>query len=132
MRWKSDFTHDFLAMSKKLQKKYRSFMDDFERFKDNLLNNPFQGTEFTPGIRKIRMTIESKGGGKSRGARVITLTYHISEEDGIVVFLLVYDHNQADTVDSKAIKKICKLLGYDLDVLENEGKLKMHIGKNNN
>ena len=62
------FTKEF----KRLAKRYRSLIDDYEAFLDNLRLNPLQGDEIAPHVRKIRMAITSKGRGKSGGARVIT------------------------------------------------------------
>ena len=70
------------------------------------------------------MAIKSKGGGKSKGARIITLTFAVDEEKGKVVLLLIYDHNQADTVDRKMVKIVAQRLGYDVDDLQDEGKTK--------
>lgn len=53
-------------------KKYPSFKEDLVKFGKSLLENPKQGAELAPGIRKIRMAIKAKGKGKSGGARVIT------------------------------------------------------------
>ena len=71
------------------------------------------------------MEIGSKGKGKSGGARVITLTYHVSQDDGMVQFLLIYDKSDADTVDTKIVRKLIEELGFDLsklDVRGNQGK----------
>ena len=62
----------FDVAAKRLAKKYPSFKDDLRAFRDELLENPLQGDELSPGIRKIRMAIKSKGKGKSGGARIIT------------------------------------------------------------
>lgn len=59
MNFEISLTHDFLVEAKKLKKRYRSFEDDLEDFKDSLQENPFQGVELCPGIRKIRMAIAS-------------------------------------------------------------------------
>lgn len=115
MNWKIDPTDDFIRQAKKLSKKYKSLKDDLNNFKEELIKNPFQGVELTPGIRKIRMAIKSKGGGKSKGARIITLTYSIDQDNGQIVMLLIYDHNQADTVDARLVKKIAVELGYNVD-----------------
>lgn len=69
------------------------------------------------------MAIKSKGGGKSKGARIITLTFSVDEANGSVVLLLIYDHNQADTVDRRMVRIVAKGLGYDVDTLQREGKL---------
>lgn len=101
MKWSVDVTMEFLRMAKPLWKKYKSLMDDLDDFTKALTEDPFQGDVLQPGIRKIRMAIKSKGGGKSKGARIITLTFAVDEENGKVALLLIYDHNQADTVDRK-------------------------------
>lgn len=124
MKWNVETTVEFLRMAKKLYKKYKSLLDDIEGFKQGLSENPFQGDMLTPGIRKIRMAITSKGGGKSNGARIITLTYSIDEGNGNIVLLLIYDHNMADTVDTNLVKKTATKLGYNMDELQEKGKLK--------
>lgn len=123
MNWKIDFTTEFSRGAKVLKKRYRSFLDDLETFKESISENPFQGVELVPGIRKIRMEIESKGKGKSGGARVITLTYYISPEEGKVHFLLIYDKSDADTVDVRIVKKYVKELGFNLTELQAKGLL---------
>lgn len=70
--------------------------------------NPFQGDELTSGIRKIRLTIKSKGKGKSGGARVITYTIVISENMGQVYMIDLYDKADYSTVDVNIIKQIIR------------------------
>lgn len=122
MNWRIDFTIEFFRGAKVLKKRYRSFMDDLEDLKDSILQNPFQGVELVPGIRKVRLSITSKG--KSGGARVITLTYCISEEEGKVHFLIIYDKSDADTVDVRTVQQIVKELGYNLQALQEQGALR--------
>ena len=110
--------------AKRLAKRHRSFIDDLEDFQKNLLKNPYQGTELSPGIRKIRLTIDSKGRGKSGGARVITFTYLVDEKDGVVILLLLYDKADASSIKINVVRKIIKDLGLDLEKLQSEGKLK--------
>lgn len=81
----------FDATAKKLAKKYPSFKDDLINFGKTLLENPLQGAELAPGIRKIRMAIKSKSKGKSGGARVITYNFITKEMEGEIVLLLIYD-----------------------------------------
>ena len=54
---------EFDKALKKLAKRYRSIPDDYEAFLKSLQENPYQGTELCPNIRKIRMIIGSKGRG---------------------------------------------------------------------
>lgn len=114
----------FDAEAKRLAKRHRSFIDDLVAFQTSILNNPYQGTELAPGIRKIRMTIASKGRGSSGGARVITLTYAVSETKGVVILLLLYDKADSSSVNVSIVKQIIKDLGFDLEALQKEGSLK--------
>ena len=123
MIWTIDFTTEFSRGAKVLKKRYKSFIDDLEDFKDSIIKNPFQGVELVPGIRKVRMTIGSKGKGKSGGARVITLTYYVSEAEGKVHFLIIYDKSDADTVDVKVVQKYVTELGFNLQELQEQGLL---------
>lgn len=68
--------------------------------------DPFQGVEISPGLRKIRMAITSKGRGKSGGARVITYTIISTEADGEVYLIDIYDKSEFTTVDSATILHI--------------------------
>ena len=120
MNWTIDFTTEFSKGAKVLKKRYKSFMKDLGEFKDSIMKNPFQGAELVPGIRKVRMAIESKGKGKSGGARVVTLTYYISEEEGKVHFLLIYDKSDADTIDVNVVQKQVEVLGFNLEELKTQ------------
>ena len=114
----------FDAEAKRLAKRHRSFIDDLQDFRDSILKNPYQGTELSPGIRKVRLTIGSKGRGKSGGARVITFTYLIDEKDGVVILLLLYDKADASSIKMNVVRQIIKDLGLDLQALQSEEKLK--------
>jgi len=130
MNWAIDFTTEFSKGAKVLKKRYKSFLDDLENFKNSILMNPFQGSELAPGIRKVRMSIKSKGKGKSGGARVITLTYYISETAGKVHFLLIYDKSDADTIDVKVVQKYVDELGFNLQDLQEKELLAQRVEDN--
>ena len=104
-------TPDFERSFKSLAKRHRSLKADFHKFSKELEQYPFQGDELTPGIRKIRMAITSKGRGKSGGARVITYTVITLEDTGEVYLLDIYDKNDFSTVDIPTLQKIIKDLG---------------------
>ena len=101
------FTSEF----KWLAKRYRSLAKDYEAFLESLKSNPLQGVEIAPNVRKIRMAIGSKGKGKSGGARVITLNALVTEQDGTVYLLLVYDKSDAPNVKMNVIKDIIREIG---------------------
>ena len=124
MSFETQTTSYFDNEAKRLAKRHRSFIDDLQDFQEELLKNPYQGTELSPGIRKIRLTINSKGRGKSGGARVITFTYLVDEKDGVVILLLLYDKADASSIKMNVVREIIKDLGLDLEKLQSEGKLK--------
>lgn len=97
-------TPDFEKSIKALAKKYRSIKQDIKELAIALSENPFQGTEIAPGIRKIRMSITSKGRGKSGGARVITYNVIVSQTHGDIFLIDIYDKADFSTVDVEIIK----------------------------
>ncbi len=105
MNFEIHITPECLKSMKQLSKRYRSFKQDFKNFTDELKKNPLQGDELSPGIRKIRMAINSKGRGKSGGARVITYTILVSEDCGDIYLIDLYDKSDYSTVIVDIIKK---------------------------
>ena len=106
---------DFAKEAKRLAKKYPSFKQDYKDFLESIKNNPLQGDEITKNIRKIRMAIKAKGKGKSGGARVITFNILTDMENGQVVFLLLYDKEDASTVKVNVVKQLVRDMGFDLE-----------------
>lgn len=103
-------TAEFESQAKSLQKRHRSFKDDLKALVLSLMENPFQGVELSPGIRKIRMAIASKGRGKSGGARVITYTVVAAEMQGRVYLMNVYDKADFSSVELSVVKKMVEKL----------------------
>ena len=124
MNFEIQTTSYFDREAKQLAKRHRSFIDDLAALRESLLSNPYQGTELSPGIRKVRLTISSKGRGKSGGARVITFTYLVNEENGTVILLLLYDKADTSNIKISVVRQILKDLGFDLQELQNERRLK--------
>ena len=114
MNYKVSFTTQFTAAAKRLSKRHRSFLDDFTTFKESLQANPYQGVEIAPNIRKIRMAVTSKGRGSSGGIRVITATTVISESEGRIGFLYIYDKSDASNVKINVIKQMARELGFEV------------------
>ena len=106
---------DFAKEAKRLAKKYPSFKQDYKEFLESIKNNPLQGDEITKNIRKIRMAIKAKGKGKSGGARVITFNILTDIKNGQVVFLLLYDKEDASTVKVNVVKQLVRDMGFDLE-----------------
>ena len=102
---------EFIRQFKRLAKKYSSLLNDYDIFKEELRKNPFQGNDLGNGVRKVRMSITSKGKGKSGGARVITLNVTQLEDDSIEITLLtIYDKSEISNVTDKYIKWLISLI----------------------
>ena len=106
IRMSNYFEHE----AKKLAKHYPSFKNDYRTFLDSLKQNPYQGDDLGNGIRKVRMTIASKGKGKSGGARVITMNILIDDKNMDINLLLIYDKQVADNFNPIALKETLKEL----------------------
>lgn len=93
---------------KRLAKKYKSLKEDLMSLSASLLDNPTQGADLGGGVRKVRMSIGSKGRGKSGGARVITYTVLVDEESGIITLIAIYDKSEQDTISRNEIEILQK------------------------
>ena len=84
--------------------------NDFSKFIDSLQENPLQGVDLGEGLRKIRMAIESKGKGKSKGVRVITYATLVDKETGDIYLLEIYDKSDASNIKMNVIKSMLEEL----------------------
>jgi hypothetical protein len=99
---------------KRLHKRYHSLADDLKQLTDELQQKPLVGADLGHGVRKIRMAIKSKGGGKKGGARVITYMNIVLEiEEGDIYMLALYDKADQDTISDKEIKRLLKEAGVE-------------------
>ena len=83
---------------KQLAKKYSSLKKDLSELAAQLVENPQMGTPLGHDCFKIRLSITSKGKGKSGGARIIT---HIQVIDQNIFLLAIYDKSQAESISDK-------------------------------
>lgn len=95
---------EFKRQFKRLMKKYYSLLHDFEVWKQELKNNPLAGDDLGAGVRKIRMVINSKGKGKSGGARILTLNILLDAETMDITLLTIYDKGEISNVNDDYIK----------------------------
>ena len=94
----------FAKNAKQLSKRYPSFANDLRVLRNSLTENPEQGSVLAGGFRKVRMSIASKGRGKSGGARVITLNYLLNEQDRTIILVTIYDKADYSSISDKEIK----------------------------
>lgn len=90
----------FRRSAKSLSKKYPSFKKDLATLVEKLSVNPKMGTPLGGNLFKIRISIESKGKGKSGGARIITFVLHQDEK---ILLAEVYDKSNYSTANEKEI-----------------------------
>ena len=111
MKYNFLYEPEFLKAVKALAQRYPSLKSDLQEFRCSLEQNPEQGVDLGNGVRKIRMTIKSKGRGKSGGARVITCNIMVSCSEMNIAFLYIYDKADTSSIKNEAIIQIRKNLG---------------------
>ena len=105
-----NYTEEFLRQAKRLAKRYRSLADDIDTLQHELQANPNIGVSLGGGKRKIRLGVQSKGGGKRGGLRVITLNIVIETTDTCVNLLTIYDKKEIKNVSENYINQIIRNL----------------------
>jgi mRNA-degrading endonuclease RelE of RelBE toxin-antitoxin system len=88
---------------KKLAKKYPSLKLEYVLLVESLKVNPEQGTPLGKNCYKIRLSIASKGKGKSGGARVVT---NIFVADKTVYLLTIYDKSEKENLTDKELNEL--------------------------
>ena len=73
-----------------------------------------QGVDLGGGMRKVRMSIKSKGRGKAGGARVITFNIVVSSYDMVIALVYIYDKSDASSVKDDAMRDIVNEMGLNL------------------
>lgn len=106
MKVSFNYLLEFERRAKALSRKYKSFESDYSNFLDELEKNPFCGESLGRHTYKYRMSIASKGKGKSGGARVIT--YNVQEQDGEIVITLmtIYDKNEISNISDAYLRSL--------------------------
>jgi mRNA-degrading endonuclease RelE of RelBE toxin-antitoxin system len=105
------YSDTFKREAKALAKKYPSIKQDLAGLVKQLSEKPDIGTPLGNNMFKIRMSVTSKGRGKSGGARVITCVVYKSEQ---VLLAEIYDKGDYATVDERKILKNLEAEGFDL------------------
>ncbi|MBD1434683.1 type II toxin-antitoxin system RelE/ParE family toxin [Sphingobacterium sp. DN00404] len=90
----------FRRSAKALSKKYPSFKNDLAILVEQLSENPQSGIPLGGNLFKVRLAIESKGRGKSGGARVITFVLYQDEK---LLLAEVYDKSDYSSINEKEI-----------------------------
>nr|WP_315199818.1 type II toxin-antitoxin system RelE/ParE family toxin [uncultured Flavobacterium sp.] len=101
----------FEKQTKRLFKKYPSLKTELIELIQELKENPKQGKGIGKNCYKIRISIASKGKGKSGGARIIT---HIVISKETVYLLSIYDKSDQETLSQNELDELLKYVSDDL------------------
>lgn len=95
---------------KRLAKRYPSLKQDIARLAQELMAHPDAGADLGKGLRKVRLSIASKGRGKSGGGRVITLKHDaiVQVDEGSITLITMYDKSERESITDKELKTILK------------------------
>ena len=97
----------FRKEAKRLIRKYPSLKKELFELNSLLISTPFSGAPLGNNTYKIRISIKSKGGGKSGGGRVIT---YIVSENKEVYLLTIYDKSEMESINTSTLRKIIRSL----------------------
>ncbi|MCE6990386.1 type II toxin-antitoxin system RelE/ParE family toxin [Dyadobacter sp. CY323] len=100
----------FIKNLKRLVKKYASLKDEIAELANNLTKDPSQGTPLGKSCFKIRLSIKSKGRGKSGGARVITCVFALKHT---VVLLSIYDKAEKENIKDHELEELIRNVDAD-------------------
>jgi len=104
-------TEIFKKSFKKLLKKDKNLIKEYEKFRIDLEENPKLGKLLWDGRYKIRLKNKANNKGKSAGYRVVTYT---KIEDTV---LLVYIYSKSDIENISEHKLDSVIINYKSDVL---------------
>ncbi len=105
MNYKIEIDSGFKREFKALLKKFPSLKDDFENLISNIETELALAYDLGGGFKKIRLTVKSKGKGKSGGARIITYEAIIAVNETFLVFASIYNKSDFDSIDINLLKK---------------------------
>ena len=97
----------FERQAKRLIKKYASLKKELLILVQHLKENPEHGTPVGKNCFKIRIAINSKGKGKSGGARLIT---NFVVADNTVYLLFIYDKSERESLTDKELKELLSFI----------------------
>jgi len=105
MSFEIRLSENFKKEAKRLSKKYPSIKNEIGFLAKELSENPRIGISLGNDVYKIRLSIKSKGKGKSGGARVITF---VKTDIETVLLLSIYSKGERATLTDSEIKNLLK------------------------
>ncbi|MEX0811398.1 MAG: type II toxin-antitoxin system RelE/ParE family toxin [Chitinophagales bacterium] len=100
MNYKVELSPNFKKEAKRLSKKYASLKQELKGLFTELESNPTKGTPIGKSCYKIRVSVASKGKGKSGGARIISF---VKVTKTTVILLSIYNKGEQDDISNKEL-----------------------------
>ncbi len=98
---------EFDKSLKRLSKKFPSLKDEFLDFIEKTENENVQGISLGNDFYKARISVQSKGKGKSGGLRIISYKEIIYMLDITEIILIaIYDKSEVSSVERKYLDKL--------------------------
>jgi len=107
MNFEVEVTSGFKKQAKRLARKYPSVKKELDSLITSLETSPSQGTAIGRGCYKIRLSIASKGKGKSGGARVIT---HVQIVKTKIYLISIYDKSEMETISDNELRELLRMI----------------------
>ena len=98
----------FESKLRRFIKKFPSLLDEIEDLANQLEANSQLGIALGSGLYKIRLSVESKGAGKSGGFRVITYVVYQQPSSNDVYLLTLYDKSEDATMKKEQLVKLVR------------------------
>jgi hypothetical protein len=95
---------------KKYKNKFHTLQNELEDLVNDLLLNPYQGTDLGNGLFKIRLKCKSKNKGKSGGVRVVTYLLNVDDNSIDITLLIIYDKSEINDISKSELQQISKFL----------------------
>lgn len=100
-------TRRFEKELKRLVKKFPSLRDEYAKLIQEITEDPKTGVFVSNNCYKIRVSVQSKGRGKSGGARAVTYVYVETET---VYLLTIYDKGEKENLKPNELKMMIESL----------------------
>jgi hypothetical protein len=107
MNFNVETTPQFDKQAKRLAKKFPSLKAELAKIIEALSEEPKQGISLGNNFFKIRISIASKGKGKSGGARMIT---YLKISATTVFLTAIFDKSEKSNISAKELEIIFKTL----------------------
>ena len=107
MSYKVKVIPKFEKELKRLAKKYPLLKFEYPELVRDLKEKPIQGTSLGNDCYKIRLSISSKGKGKSGGGRVITCVKII---ENTIYLLTIFDKSEQENIADKDLKELLRFI----------------------